>query len=164
MERMNRPSTAALKIGATAALAFVLLAACACSASGGGNAETSGDSAAAPSTQVQPGSMLAVHSEDQLELIDGDYSKKSCLSCHPRDTIVAATEDYGGEEGFNPHAAHTESYDCTKCHSIEATSVLVCNTACHGGYHGEGYGWPLPEEGWADPTDDLPAADGVAVA
>ena len=95
--------------------------------------------------------------------MEADHSKKMCLSCHPRETIVEKTEDYGGAEGYNPHAPHTESYDCIKCHSLSGTNVLVCNTACHGGYHGDGEGWPLPAENWQSPTDELPSADGEGI-
>lgn len=159
MERTTCSASAVLKIGITAMIALLLIGACACSPSEDGAADGPGG-AATQSADAQPGSMLAVHTPDQIKLIDGDYSKKNCLSCHPRDTITAATADYAGQKGFNPHAAHTESYDCTKCHSIDGPSVLVCNTACHGGYHGDGVGWQLPETGWQDPTDDLPSADG----
>lgn len=150
-----------LGLALAAVLVAAVLALSACAPSG----ETGGDSgdAAAQSANAQPGSMMAVHTPKQIEAMNGDYSKKNCLSCHPRDAIVAANENYGGLEGVNPHASHAESYDCTKCHSIESTSVLVCNTACHGGYHNDGDGFPLPAEGWADPTDDLPSADGTPV-
>lgn len=107
--------------------------------------------------------MRAVHTDEAWGTIEADPSKKMCLSCHPRDTISAQTEDYAGAEGYNPHAPHTESYDCVKCHSMTGMSVLVCNTACHGGYHGDGEGWPLPEGNWQSPTDDLPSADGEGI-
>jgi hypothetical protein len=83
------------------------------------------------------GSLLATHADGVLEA-DVQYSKKDCLSCHPRDAIIAANENYGGAEGVNPHAAHTEAYECTKCHSVTDASVMVCN-GCHS--------WALPE-GW----------------
>ena len=95
-------------------------------------------------------------------MIEADASKKTCLGCHPRDTIVEKTENLEGAEGYNPHASHTESYDCLKCHGTTGPSVLVCNTACHGGYHGDGVGWPL-SDGWQDPTDELPSADGEGI-
>lgn len=101
------------------------------------------------------GCLMAVHTEGQLDNVE-DFSKKFCLSCHDRKAIVAANENWGGDEGVNPHAAHTESYDCTKCHSIDGTSVLVCNDACH---HHE---WKVPD-GWQIPSEELPSADGTAV-
>ena len=146
------------KIAATIALCALVACLCACAPSGGentGSAISSGDAAA--------GSLKAVHTDEQWETISANPVKKTCFGCHTRDAIVDATKDYEGIEGLNPHASHTESYDCLKCHSLEGTNVLVCNTACHGGYHGDGQGWPLPNESWSDPTDELPAADGVAI-
>lgn len=160
MDKKKRVSLT-MQIGLAALLVAALLALCACGGSGG-EGDEAGSSDAPSSAEAQPGSMMAVHTPDQLKLIDGDWSKKSCLGCHPRDAITAQTEDYGGAKGYNPHAAHTEAYDCGMCHSIEGTSVLVCNTACHSGKHG-GSGWPLPEVGWQDPTDDVPSADGTLV-
>ena len=144
--------------------AFVLCAfivcLCACSSSGANG--TQGDSGKLL-TEAAAGSLRAIHNDEQWAPIEKDSSKKTCLGCHSRDSIVAATANYKGIEGLNPHASHTESYDCTKCHSLTGTNVLVCNTACHGGYHGDGEGWPLPNENWADPTEELPAADGEAI-
>lgn len=150
-----------IRLAVVAAFAAVAFALCACAPSGEGGGTS--DDAATQSANAQPGSMMAVHTPKQIEAMNGDYSKKNCLSCHPRDSIVAANDAYGGLEGVNPHASHAESYDCTRCHSIEGTSVLVCNTACHGGYHNDGNGFPLPAEGWMDPTDDMPSADGTPV-
>lgn len=154
--------TRALKWSVVIAICLVMVGLCACGSSGSGQqgqASSGGDAAGA-----QAGSMQAVHTEEAWTLIEADPSKKACLSCHPRDVIVDETKDYLGEIGVNPHASHTESYDCTKCHSMSGMSVLVCNTACHGGYHGDGQGWPLPDENWQNPTDELPAADGVAIS
>jgi hypothetical protein len=94
---------------------------------------------AATTTEVNypVGSLMTQHVPGVLDKTD-EYSKKFCLSCHPRDSIVKANENYGGKEGVNPHAAHTESYDCIKCHSVDGTSIMVCNS-CHD--------WYLPE-GW----------------
>ena len=134
------------------------LAAC-----GSDNASGQAASDGSDASQAQAGSMRAVHDDPAWESIEADPSKKTCLSCHPRSTITAATEDYLGQEGMNPHASHTESYDCQKCHSMTGMSVLVCNTACHGGYHGDGEGWKLPNENWQNPTEELPSADGEGI-
>lgn len=147
------------KWGTLAALCVTLVALAAC-----GAPASNGDSEAAPSGgEVLPGSLQAGHTEEMWATIEADHSKKMCLSCHPRETIVELTADYGGAEGYNPHAPHTESYDCIKCHSLSGENVLVCNTACHGSYHGDGDGWPLPPENWQDPTDGLPSADGEGI-
>lgn len=146
-------------------LTLACLAACGESSdpSGAGDGSATGESISA--SDAVAGSMRAVHTDEAWATIQGDSSKKMCLSCHPRTSIVEETKDYAGAEGFNPHASHTESYDCLKCHSMTGTSVLVCNTACHGKYHGEdGMGWPLPDNGgWAAPTDELPSADGEGI-
>ncbi|MCI8469113.1 MAG: cytochrome c3 family protein [Eggerthellaceae bacterium] len=63
-----------------------------------------------------------------------------CLvdGCHTRDEIVAATEDWGGND-FNPHAAHTtKEQECGDCHSVHRESVMSC-AECHS--------TPLPD-GW----------------
>ncbi|MEQ3361935.1 cytochrome c3 family protein [Raoultibacter massiliensis] len=160
MDKKKRVSLT-IKLGLAAALVVALIALCACGGSSGESGEGASPDAAA-NADAQPSSMMAVHTPDQLKLINGDWSKKNCLGCHSRDTITALTEDYGGAEGYNPHAAHTEAYDCGVCHSIEGTSVLVCNTACHGGYHGEGSGWPVPDN-WQEPTAEVPSADGSPI-
>lgn len=89
------------------------------------------------------GSMMAVHQEGVIDP-NTEYLKKDCLSCHPRETIDAATAAYGGEANVNPHAAHTEAYECTVCHSIADTSSLKCN-GCHE--------FMLPE-GWENPEKE----------
>lgn len=147
------------KIVATLALYMLVACLCACAPSSGRGDEQT----ATTSSSAAPGSLKAIHTEDQWGAIQANPTKKTCLGCHSRDSIVAATANFEGIEGLNPHASHTESYDCMKCHSMEGTNVLVCNTACHGGYHGDGEGWPLPNENWANPSDELPAADGVAI-
>ncbi|MEG1493382.1 cytochrome c3 family protein [Gordonibacter sp.] len=83
------------------------------------------------------GSLKAVHVTGQLNEVQ-EYNNKLCLSCHKRDEINAANEDYQGIKGFNPHKAHLEAGDCTTCHSVDSTSTLTCNS-CHDA--------PLPE-GW----------------
>lgn len=151
---MNRK----LKSCIVAAAFTAMLALCAC-----GGAATPESQGGTTSGEAAPESMKAVHDEAMWETIEADHSKKMCLSCHPRDTIVAVNENYMDIEGLNPHASHTESYDCIKCHSLTDKSVLVCNTACHGGWHGEGDGWPLPNENWQNPTDEVPSADGEPI-
>lgn len=112
----------------------MMLALVACS-SGSAEQSDSGDYAV--------GSMMAVHQEGVIDP-DVEYSKKDCLSCHPRETIDAATANYGGEANVNPHAAHTEAYDCLVCHSMTGASSLKCN-GCHE--------YALPE-GWENPEKE----------
>ncbi|MFR5196525.1 MAG: cytochrome c3 family protein, partial [Eggerthella lenta] len=88
-------------------------------------------------TSYPTGSLKAVHIAGQLDDVD-EYPNKLCLSCHSRETINAANDDYAGIEGFNPHKAHLAAGDCITCHSVEGTSTLTCNE-CHDA--------PLPE-GW----------------
>lgn len=102
-----------------------VLAAC----SSGGDESGSGETGATSTGDYPASSMMAVHAEGTIDPTV-EYTKKDCLSCHSRETIDAATADYNGESGVNPHAAHTEAYDCLTCHSIDGTSSLKCN-ACH---------------------------------
>ncbi|MEG2933776.1 MAG: cytochrome c3 family protein [Gordonibacter sp.] len=100
---------------------------------------TNGEAGKADSTSdsYPAGSLKAVHVTGQLNEVK-EYNNKLCLSCHKRDEINAANEDYQGIKGFNPHKAHLEAGDCTTCHSVDSTSTLTCNS-CHDA--------PLPE-GW----------------
>ena len=84
-------------------------------------------------------------------------SEATCLaSCHTREKIIAATNDYGGlhargistsfrglDQGLNPHRSHMEDMQCGDCHQMHGTSVMQCNE-CH-------Y-LPLPT-GWTDVFD-----------
>lgn len=100
-------------------------------------AQPSGEAAGGDAASYPTGSLMAAHPAGQLDGMD-EYPNKLCLSCHDRDTINAANDDFGGIEGFNPHKAHLEAGDCTSCHSVDGTSTLSCNE-CHDA--------PLPE-GW----------------
>ena len=151
MVKIRRLSALAKLFSAVAAVGLVT-ALCACSPTD----QKSADAANGSDPSAYPvGSLRAVHADGQLDGIE-EYSKKVCLSCHDREAIVTATENWGGVEGVNPHAAHTESYDCVKCHSVDGESVLVCNDACHR------HDWELPE-GWRSPTAELPSADGSSI-
>ncbi len=67
--------------------------------------------------------------------------------CHDFESVIAATEDWGGEVGVNPHYSHqfygghatseriegsegAFAMDCSNCHVSHGTSVLWCNS-CH---------------------------------
>lgn len=103
----------------------------------GGCAPQQSDGKEATSESFAPGSLMAAHSAGELDKTE-DYSNKLCLSCHPRDVISQANENYQGIEGFNPHKAHLAAGDCVSCHSVDGTSTMSCNE-CHDA--------PLPE-GW----------------
>jgi hypothetical protein len=103
-------------------------------------AGTDGNAQGQQSASYAPGSMRAAHTPDQLGETD-DFSKKLCLSCHPRDAINAVNEDLLGQVGMNPHAAHTAAPECIDCHSVEDAPSMYCNT-CHT--------WEVPEN-WTSP-------------
>ena len=87
-------------------------------------------------------SLLAQHTPAQLQ---DDFDRATCLGCHSRDSIVAATEDNVlGNERFNPHAAH-ESPDCTTCHSVEEESSVFCYTCHNNAGLATPQGWVAPE-------------------
>ncbi len=70
--------------------------------------------------------------------------EKMCTAngCHDFDEVVAATENWGGEEGVNPHDSHQgRAIDCSNCHGAHQQSIMYCNT-CHD--------YEVPE-GWATP-------------
>ncbi|MGV8082103.1 MAG: cytochrome c3 family protein [Coriobacteriia bacterium] len=70
-------------------------------------------------------------------------TREFCLrdGCHTNDDIVKATDNYGDEEGVNPHNSHQGQIDCYNCHSVHGTSEMYCNS-CHS--------WEIPE-GWENP-------------
>ena len=71
--------------------------------------------------------------------------KKMCAKsgCHDWNEVVAATENWGGNSGVNPHRSHQgEAIDCSNCHGVHTQSMMYCNT-CHE--------FKVPD-GWATPT------------
>lgn len=77
--------------------------------------------------------------------------EKMCASngCHDFDEVVAATQNWGGEEGVNPHESHQgRAIDCSNCHGVHGESVMYCNT-CHE--------YEVPE-GWVSPQRAADAA------
>ncbi len=75
--------------------------------------------------------------------------------CHDFDEVVAATENWGGEAGVNPHDSHQGyAIDCSNCHVVHGQSVMYCNT-CHD--------YEVPE-GWAAPAKSADAASSPAAA
>ncbi len=70
---------------------------------------------------------------------------KMCATegCHNFDEVIATTENWGGEEGVNPHRSHQGiAIDCSNCHGGHTTSYMYCN-ACHD------YETP---DGWLNPS------------
>lgn len=62
--------------------------------------------------------------------------------CHDLDQMISATENWGGEEGVNPHQSHQGvAIDCSNCHGVHGASYMYCNT-CHD--------YELPA-GWENP-------------
>lgn len=82
--------------------------------------------------------------------VRSDEAMCATAGCHDFDEVVAATADWGGEAGVNPHDSHQgRAIDCSNCHGVHQESVMYCNT-CHD--------YEVPE-GWASPVK---AADATA--
>ena len=82
--------------------------------------------------------------------VRSDEAMCATAGCHDFDEVVAATADWGGEPGVNPHDSHQgRAIDCSNCHGVHQESVMYCNT-CHD--------YEVPE-GWLEPAK---AADAVA--
>ena len=98
------------------------------------------------------GAVVEPHPSIRITLADGSLApqlitadKKQCATagCHDWDDVVAATENWGGQVGVNPHRSHQgEAIDCSNCHSVHGQSIMYCNT-CHS--------WEVPE-GWSSPA------------
>lgn len=82
--------------------------------------------------------------------VRADTSMCATAGCHDLDEVAAATENWGGEEGVNPHDSH-QGYglDCSSCHTAHGQSYMYCNT-CHD--------YEVPE-GWAAPVRSQAAGD-----
>lgn len=76
--------------------------------------------------------------------VSSSADQKFCLrsGCHNQADIVAATQNWGGQAGVNPHDSHLGTVQCSNCHSSHGTSNLMCNS-CHD--------WQVPE-GWNNPA------------
>ncbi len=82
--------------------------------------------------------------------VRSDEAMCATAGCHDFDEVVAATADWGGEPGVNPHDSHQgRAIDCSNCHGVHQESVMYCNT-CHD--------YEVPE-GWIAPAK---AADAIA--
>lgn len=75
--------------------------------------------------------------------VTADEAMCAKSGCHDMDDVVVATEDWGGEQGVNPHKSHQGSpIDCANCHGVHKESNMYCNT-CHD------YETP---QGWTNPA------------
>jgi len=138
---------AAFLVLAVSVVLVALLGAC---SSSGSEGDKSGREDLSEETAYPVGSLKATHVNGELDNAD-DYSNKLCLACHNRDSFEAATENYGGTEGYNPHRSHNAAGDCVTCHSVEGTSILSCNE-CHNENPPEG--WQSAQRG-SGPVHDL---------
>ena len=81
----------------------------------------------------------------QPQLITADKGQCAAAGCHEWQDVVAATENWGGQQGVNPHVSHQgEAIDCSNCHSVHGESNMYCN-ACHS--------YEVPA-GWASPASN----------
>lgn len=85
--------------------------------------------------------------------VRSDAAMCATPDCHNFEGVVAATENWGGEEGVNPHDSHQGyALDCSSCHSAHGQSMMYCNT-CHD--------YQVPE-GWAQPARSQAGAASTA--
>lgn len=74
--------------------------------------------------------------------VTADAKMCATSGCHDLDRVVAATQDWGGQPGVNPHSSHQgEAIDCSNCHGVHGSSNMYCNT-CHD--------YKVPD-GWENP-------------
>ena len=63
--------------------------------------------------------------------VTADTAMCAQSGCHALDEVVAATANWGGQAGVNPHDSHQGiAIDCSNCHGVHGTSYMYCNT-CH---------------------------------
>lgn len=80
--------------------------------------------------------------------VRSDAAMCATAGCHDMEQVAAATQDWGGQEGANPHDSHQGyALDCSSCHTAHGQSVMYCNT-CHD--------FAVPQ-GWAEPRSSEPA-------
>ena len=80
--------------------------------------------------------------------VRSDVKMCAGAGCHDFDEVAAATEDWGGKAGVNPHDSHQGyALDCSSCHTAHGQSYMYCNT-CHD--------YEVPD-GWAVPVKSEPA-------
>lgn len=88
---------------------------------------------------------FAVDENGDIATVGVTADEKMCAQagCHDMADVIAATQDWGGEPGVNPHESHQGSpIDCSNCHGVHKASNMYCNT-CHD------YETP---QGWTNPA------------
>lgn len=81
--------------------------------------------------------------------VRSDAAMCADAGCHDFGEVVAATANWGGEAGVNPHDSHQGyALDCSSCHTAHGQSYMYCN-ACHE--------FAVPQ-GWAEPASSAPSA------
>ena len=72
-----------------------------------------------------------------------DYDDATCETngCHDYEQVIAATADWDGEAGTNPHDSHLGKLECGDCHSSHGQSTLYCDT-CHSLSLPDGWAYP----------------------
>lgn len=93
----------------------------------------------------------ATDEEGYLTTVGVRADKGMCATsgCHDMDEVVAATQDWGGQVGVNPHDSHQGyALDCSSCHTAHGQSIMYCNT-CHD--------YEVPE-GWTEPVSSVPSS------
>ncbi|MDO4291436.1 MAG: cytochrome c3 family protein [Eggerthellaceae bacterium] len=82
--------------------------------------------------------------------VRSDAAMCATSGCHDWPETVAATENWGGEAGVNPHESHQGyALDCSSCHTEHGASIMYCNT-CHD--------YEVPD-GWTAPAKASAPAD-----
>lgn len=67
----------------------------------------------------------------EAKRVTADTNMCAQSACHNFDKVIAATENWGGQIGVNPHSSHQGiAIDCSNCHGVHGESYLFCNT-CH---------------------------------
>uniref|UniRef100_A0A7C9JDC0 Histamine H3 receptor n=1 Tax=Muribaculaceae bacterium Z82 TaxID=2304548 RepID=A0A7C9JDC0_9BACT len=80
--------------------------------------------------------------------VRSDAAMCATAGCHDMEQVAAATADWGGQAGANPHDSHQGyALDCSSCHTAHGQSVMYCNT-CHD--------FAVPQ-GWVEPRSSEPA-------
>lgn len=89
---------------------------------------------------IEGNGMLVMDAEEQAQLV----SNEKCKSCHDFEEVKAATVDFEGNHGANPHDSHVGELACSSCHQSHEASTLYCGN-CHSFTLPEGWEYPKKE-------------------